>query len=172
MLSKCLKTLQVETTNRAAFLGSVRFSAHTMHQRNIENKTKKSAVSVKLRTDFADVQRACSFSNRGTGCLTATVILELDTFRTPWVLFHFCSFLHPCLTSSKSSPKEMIAPLSPLCCQNGDTVDAFCFCFVTTVFKLSRKHTDAGNFKVNHKATKETELGASMGYQTDSQEVR
>lgn len=58
-----------------------------------------------------------------------------------------------------------------LSCRNGDTVD-FCLGLVTEVFKLSQKHTDAGNFQANRKTAKETKLCASMGDHTDPQEAR
>jgi hypothetical protein len=73
----------------------------------------------------------------------------------------FDFFLYfPCL--SVTSPEIIALPLAAKL-SNGDTVDDFCFGLVATVFKMSRKHTDAGNFQAQGRAAEETEPSASMG---------
>lgn len=84
------------------------------------------------------------------------------------LLGFYLTFLHPCLTSSESTPKEMTTPPSPLSYQNGVTGNEFCFGLVTAVFKLSQKQLEAHNFQPNHKATKEIVLCTSRGFQTDA----
>lgn len=122
--------------------------------------------------DFVAVPRARSRAKLKTCCHGARC--DLGTTTPLEVLgFDFMSGLSwgPRLTSLESSPRETTGPLVLLSCRNGDTVD-FCLGLVTEVFKLSQKHTDAGNFQANRKTAKETKLCASMGDHTDPQEAR
>lgn len=65
--------------------------------------------------------------------------------------------------SSKSSPKAVIALLSLLSCQRGDTVNPFCLGLLTLFVAVSQKHADGGNFQASDKATEEAELSSSRG---------